>query len=172
MSYHRKSTPKPFNRRVGTSFIAYSIVGWGYPFLIVLTGQVFDRIVQYRGGNNSVIQPLFGEGQSCWFNGIPQPFSFISLLYYIVLSFCVIRMEVHFFIFVRSRGRNYIGQCFLLHVDGRSTLSYQERLGPGTWKSTNSKSHHQAEVYIHKKATSIHNSFPYVLLLRQDSCHL
>nr|CAH0099074.1 unnamed protein product [Daphnia galeata] len=65
----RKSTPKPFNRRVGTSFIAYSIVGWGYPFLIVLTGQVFDRIVDYRGGNNSVIiQPLFGEGQSCWFN--------------------------------------------------------------------------------------------------------
>ena len=153
MSYHRKSTPKPFHRRVGTSFIAYSIVGWGYPFLIVLTGQVFDRIVQYRGGNNSVIQPLFGEGQSCWFNGKYSLYYFpslISLLYYIILSFCVIRMEVDFFIFVRSRGRDYIGQYFLLHVDGRSTLSYQERLGLGTWKSTNSKSHHQAEVLFLK----------------------
>ncbi|XP_046644930.1 probable G-protein coupled receptor Mth-like 3 [Daphnia pulicaria] len=63
----RKSTPKPFNRRVGASFIPYSIVGWGFPFLIVLTGQVLDGIVESRG-SSSVIQPLFGEGQTCWFN--------------------------------------------------------------------------------------------------------
>lgn len=69
--FGRKSTPKPFNRRVGTSFIPYSIVGWGFPFLIVLTGQVFDRIVETRG-NSSFIQPLFGEGQTCWFNGMKE----------------------------------------------------------------------------------------------------
>ena len=154
---YRKSTPKPFNRRVGTSFIAYSIVGWGYPFLIVLTGQVFDRVVEYRGGNNSVIiQPLFGEGQTCWFNGSPTIFlDFLYFITFFCLLVCFIRMEVDFFILVRSRGRHYIGQCFLLRVDGRSTLPHQERLGPGTWKSTNSKSHHQTKVnsYTIEKAS-------------------
>jgi hypothetical protein len=53
---------------VGTSFIPYSIVGWGFPFLIVLTGQVFDHIDESRG-NSPIVPPLFGEGQSCWFNG-------------------------------------------------------------------------------------------------------
>jgi hypothetical protein len=78
----RKSTPKPFNRRVGASFIPYSIVGWGFPFLIVLTGQVLDGIVESRG-SSSVIQPLFGEGQTCWFNGMKRirrefPYSVLS----------------------------------------------------------------------------------------------
>jgi hypothetical protein len=90
---------------------------------------------------------------------------YISWCCVITLSspfFCgyIIRMEVDFFILVRSRGRHYIGQCFLLRVDGRSTLSHQERLGPGTWKSTNSKSHHQTKVnsYTRKKRhPSIHS---------------
>jgi hypothetical protein len=82
----RKSTPKPFNRRVGASVIPYSIVGWGFPFLIVLTGQVLDGIVESHG-NSSVIQPLFGEGQTCWFNGMKRirrefPYSVLSLIFY------------------------------------------------------------------------------------------
>lgn len=59
----RPAISRTKRRRLGLTFILYSLYGWGVPLVIVVVGQILDNM---RNLPVVIVKPNFGL-HKCWF---------------------------------------------------------------------------------------------------------